>query len=324
VHRFPPVGRGVNCSDRITAHSVTDTRDNEATGTMNRTTVTKRATILPVLAIFGLLSACASKSDKAVEKGGSANSGGASNAGDTATTGGVSGVPAPNDASLGGYTCPSIDPSYVCNPSGFAFAQLALAVSDFCSGPVAACALGASIPTGETMADLSQPDAGTICLSGVISPGGWAQLALAFSIVSPDGTALLKKFDANVLGISQLQFTIDAPPSSGLSADAAINTDEPCPSDAAACSTMCFSDSHSCFTYGFSLMIAPGSSIPLNITTPGTVIAPFANFRQIVNNHSFDTSAFDHMSWNLSSQGPFNFCIHDFKFLDALGNEVKP
>jgi len=271
----------------------------------------KRVTTLSVLASLSLLVACSSESNKAVTAGGASGTGGATGTGGASNAGGVSGGP---DANLSTTfpACPSSDPSYICNPSGFPFVQLSLAVSDLCNGPVASCALGNSVPTGETSAILSQPVAGTLCLSGVVSPGGWAQLALGFSEPKPDGTGILRKFDASALGISQVQFTIDTPPSSGLVVDAAITISDSCPSNPL-----------DCFTNGFELMTAPGSSVAVNITTSGTVPAPFANFKQTVNGHGFDTSALDHMSLNLSSQGPFNFCIHDFKFHDALGNEVR-
>ncbi len=277
---------------------------------MKQNQMTKHVTTLSLLAGVSLLIACASDGDKAVGTGGAANVGGGSNTGGATGTGGA---PDTGDASTTFPACPSSDASYICDPSGFPFVRISLAVSDLCSGPVASCALGKNVPTGETIAILSQPAAGKLCLSGGVSPGGWAQLVLAFSEPKPDGTGILKKFDANALGISQVEFTVDTPPSGGLSVDAAVTITEQCPNNPL-----------DCFKNGFSLMTAPGSSVPVSITKPATILAPFDNFKQNVDTVSFDTSVLEHMSLNLSTQGPFDFCIHDFRFLDALGNVITP
>ena len=294
---------------------------NEA-GTMKQQQMTQCVTALSVFAALSLLAACSSESSKALGAAGASSMGGATGTGGTSNTGGAGGGYATGDASTAFPACPSPDPSYICQPSGFPFIQIALVASDLCGGPVAGCALGKSVPTGETTATLSQPAAGKLCLSGVVSPGGWAQLGFEFIEHTPDGTGILKMFDANALGISQLRFTVDTPPSGGLTMDAAIDTNVLCPSDATHCS--CRRGSLDCFTYGFDLMTAAGSSVPENITTAQTVTAPFANFKQTVDGHSFDTSAIDHMELGLTTQGPFNFCMHDFNFLDAQGNVVLP
>jgi hypothetical protein len=284
---------------------------------MKKFLMTKRVMALSVAGL-SLFPACSSESVKAVSDaggiGGATSTGGASNAG------GASGGATTADASAAFPACPSSDPSYICQPSGFPFMQLAFSVSDLCGGPVAFCALGKNVPSGETVANLSQPTAGKLCLSGAVAPGGWAQLAFGFRELTPGATGVLK----NAVGISQLRFTVDTPPSGGLVVDAAIHTTEQCPSDAAKCQTICGSDSLDCFTYGFDLMTAPGSTVPVNITTAQTVTAPFANFKQTVDGHSFDTTAIDHLTLGLTTQGPFNFCIHDFNFLDAQGNVVLP
>jgi lysophospholipase L1-like esterase len=129
-------------------------------------------------------------------------------------------------------------------------------------------------------------------------------------VKNQDRTEVLKKFDAKDLGITQVAFSIDSPPSGGVDVSAAITTATSCPGD-----------SFGCFTYGFDLMTAAGSSVPADYTTPGRVIAPFANFIQAIGTQSFDTSALEHLVFGVAS-GSYNFCIHDFKFLDAQGNEV--
>ena len=287
---------------------------------MKQYSMTQCVTALSMFAALNLFAACSSESDKTLGAAGASGIGGSTGTGGASNAGGASGGATAGDASTAFPACPSSDPSYICQPSGFPFMQLAFSVSDLCGGPVAFCALGKNVPSGETVANLSQPTAGKLCLSGAVAPGGWAQLAFGFRELTPGATGVLK----NALGISQLRFTVDTPPSGGLVLDAAIHTTEHCPSDAANCQTICGDGPVECFTYGFDLMTAPGSTVPVNITTTQTVVAPFANFKQTVDGHDFDTRAIDHMSLNLSTQGPFNFCIHDFNFLDAQGNVVLP
>jgi hypothetical protein len=284
---------------------------------------TKYVTAAWVLAGPGLFTACASDGKQPIQANAAPNTGGATSMGGASNTGGASKMSDADTPTLARLACPSADPSYICSPNGFAFAQLALAISDYCKGPVANCALAKTIPTGETTANVSQPAAGTLCLSGVVAPGGWAQLGLEFLVYTSDGNAIASRFDAKALGITQVQFAVDTPPSGGLLVEAAVNTDEPCPSNEPECPTLCSNIPHDCFTYGFGLMTDPGSSVPLDITTTGTIIAPFGNFEQTVDNHNFDTSAIHHISFNLASKGPFDFCIHDFEFLDAQGNVVN-
>jgi lysophospholipase L1-like esterase len=252
---------------------------------MTHGTVSNMATTLSLFAALGLQAACASDSGKA----------------DGAGTLGTSAPDAGNSAA---------DPCNAgpCVPSGFPFVTRALAISDSCGSN---CPLSAAnTPAGESTATLSQPKAGTLCLSGMVSPGGWAQIGLIFAVKNQDRTEVLKKFDAKALGITQVAFSIDSPPSGGVDVSAAITTATSCPGD-----------SFGCFTYGFDLMAGAGSSVPADYTTPGQVIAPFANFLQTVGTQSFDTSALEHLVFGVGP-GSYDFCIHDFKFLDAQGNEV--
>ena len=246
---------------------------------------TSNLVILSLLAALGLQAACASDSDKA----------------DGSGTLGTSTADAGNSAT---------DPCNVgpCVPSGFPFVRRAVAISDSCGSncPV----LAANTPAGESTATLSQPKAGTLCLSGMVSPGGWAQIGLIFPVKNQDRTEVLKKFDAKDLGITQVAFSIDSPPRGGVGVSAAITTATSCPDNF-----------FGCFTSGFDLMTSAGSSVAADYTTPGQVIAPFAKFTQTVGTQSFDTRALEHLVFSVGS-GSYNFCIHDFKFLEAQGNEV--
>jgi len=245
----------------------------------------------------------------AVGAGGTSNqgektgTGGASNSGGTAGTSSTAVADAASEA----------DPcsSGLCVPSGFPFVNSSRAITDACIDQ--GCPLlAADTPVGKTTATLSQPEAGTLCLSGSVSTGGFANLGLLFAVKNQDHTETLKTFDANSLGITQLEFTIDSPPSGGVSVSA-IST----------IATSCPGDKFACLSNQFSLMTGPGSSVPLSITSPGRVPAPFTNFMQTVGSQSFDTSALDNLGFSVGP-GNYDFCVHDFRFLDAQNNEVKP
>jgi hypothetical protein len=263
---------------------------------MKQNPMTQRVTPLSMLAGLGLLVACGSDIGKVVSAGGATSTGGASTSGGTAGTSGTS-VSDADPCSAG-----------LCVPSEFPFVTRAIAISDACGRDCPL--LAANTAAGETTATLSHPEAGTLCLSGIVAPGGWAQIGLIFAVKSQDRTEILKKFDAQGLGITQVAFTLDSPPREGVSVDAAITTATSCPGDP-----------FGCFKYGFNLMTAPGSSLTENYALPGQFTAPFANFMQTVGTQSFDTSALDHLVFSVGTKS-YNFCIRDFKFLDAQGNEV--
>jgi len=63
----------------------------------------------------------------------------------------------------------------------------------------------------------------------------------------------------------------------------------------------------------------------VSIRAPGPEVAPFVNFEQTISGMSptFDTTALEHLSFGVGA-GDYDFCVHDFRFLDAAGNEVKP
>ena len=263
------------------------------------------ATSLSLIAALGMQAACASDSGNSAGTGGSPGMGG--------TAAGGSGGMAAGGAS-------NSDPcsSGRCSPGRFPFVNTAIAASDSCGGNCPL--LAADTPVGKTTATLSQPEAGTLCLSGIVSPGGWAALGLVFAVwavgnqartdMNQPRTEILKKFNADALGITQVAFTIDSPPGVGVSVSAAITTATSCPDGASGC-----------VTTGFDLMSGPGSSVPVNYTGFVPVTAPFANFKQSVGTQSFDPTALQHLVFGVGP-GSYNFCVHDFKFLDAQGNEV--
>jgi hypothetical protein len=202
-------------------------------------------------------------------------------------------------------------PGLFCNPSPFVVA--AFAVSDACGAQK--CPLDGSAPLGATTANLTPPAAGKVCLSGTVAPLGYAQLIFGFTVDNPDGTKILTTFNADEKGITQMSFSIDTPPAAGLIVQAAITTNLECP------------DSDlDCFNSGFTLMTAPASDIPVNITSSEPVVAPFVDFEQTpprTVTEKFDTSKLNFVAF-VVGPGDYNFCVDDFKLLDAAGNEVKP
>ena len=263
-------------------------------------TIQVSSRLITTLSLIGIVSLGAACGSTSASPAGSAGTGG------TTSSGGASGTAGTGAVDAAGETDPCN--SGRCIPDGFPFATSAKAISDACVGH---CPLLASdTPVGETTATLSQPKAGTLCLSGVAAPDGWAQIGLLFAVKNPSGTETLKTFDADSLRITQVAFTIDSPPSGGVSVEAGITIATSCPSDELAC-----------VANGFSLMTAPGSSAPLSITSPSPVIAPFADFIQSVGSQRFDTTALDHLVFSVGP-GSYSFCVHDFRFLDANGREV--
>jgi hypothetical protein len=211
-------------------------------------------------------------------------------------------------------SCVSKD-GFICQPSRFPFVEIAAAAADGCASTNSAyCAL--SDVAANPPATLTQPRAGKLCLSGTVAAGGWAQIVLQFAMFDKSATKVVKSLDANARGITQVAFTIDSPPSGGVTAGAAVVTSLECPSSP-----------FDCFTYGFGLMTAPLSNIPLTITQAGPQVAPFADFEQTRSgvSQTFDTSVLMFIQFGVGpAQGDYDFCVQDFKFLDAAGNEVKP
>lgn len=201
----------------------------------------------------------------------------------------------------------------ICAPKGFPFATIAGASYDACLGSrLGECA---NPPLSTTTASFAQPETGKLCLSGTVVPtDGYAKIVLVFTTFNLERTKVEKVFNADALGITKAMFTIDSPPSGGVTLDAAVVKATDCPANPG-----------DCFTQGFDLMTDPSSDLLATFTAPGPEVALFANFRQTNTSVSqtFDTSALHHLEFILG-QGDYNFCIHDLKFLNAAGAEIKP
>jgi hypothetical protein len=208
-------------------------------------------------------------------------------------------------------SCISVE-GLICQPAGLPFVTLAGASSDACAGSrLGTCQ---DPPLSATTASLTMSEAGRLCLSGTAAGSdGWAKIVLVFTQFNLERTKVLRVFDAEASGIAQVAFTVDSPPSGGVTIDAAVVTTRDCPAGPSGC-----------FTQGFDLMTPSQPGMLATFTAPGPEVAPFSNFRQTLTGVSqvFDTSALQHLEF-IVGPGVYNFCIHDLRFLDAAGNEVK-
>jgi hypothetical protein len=206
--------------------------------------------------------------------------------------------------------CGSGDPGcvstegYVCakDLAGFPFAQDAALVSDFCSNYRQGCG---TPPAGATVMTMTHPDVGTLCVSGSIKPGGFAVMGLEFPRKNADETMVLEPFDATAHGITQVALTVDSPPAQGADLLANAITHTTCPANPLDCQY-------------------PPNFKFTTITAAGPVTAPFAGFKSLDDpSETLDPSLLAAIFLQVGS-GDFDFCIHDFNFLDAAGNPVRP
>jgi hypothetical protein len=258
----------------------------------------KRVTLL--LAGLGLLTACGSDGNKSVVTTDASHTGGATGTGGTTDTGGSSNTANdtatdPNCASNEALICAA-------DLTGFPFVRVALKGSDYCRY-VGNCT--GVPPTGETTVSITQPKAGTLCLAGTVSPDGWALLALEVAEKTLDRKKILQPFDATSHGITQVTMTIDPPPAQGLDLQLNMVQKLECPSSPADC-------------------FYPPNFDFKTITAPSTVTAVLSDFKATDSSQVLDSSVLHSFLLQVNGAGPFDFCIHDFAFLDASNNVVTP
>jgi hypothetical protein len=162
---------------------------------------------------------------------------------------------------------------------------------------------------------------GRYCMSGKEDPGAtnmnWGSL-MVLSLADDASIGIAAPFTAAARGITQVQFTIDPAPLSGLTvAFSSLQR--------ADCLTL-----PDCFTTApFGLM--QSGSTPTVIEDSGTVTASLTSFVQPNWGDpalSFDTDLIVGLQF-LPEQLPgvvadYDFCVRDLKFLDAAGHEVSP
>lgn len=154
--------------------------------------------------------------------------------------------------------------------------------------------------SGVTSADV-RPEPGAVCVSG--TNVGYAILQLAVgrpdTIVAADGTRG-KLFDAPALGITQLEFTVETPPSSGLVPAIAIEGPDTHP-------------------IGFALT-SGGQEVSIRTTSTSRVsISDYTEPE-----HTLDPSRIAAFGFTIGQTEHYDFCIRNLKFLDANGVEVLP
>ena len=268
------------------------------------TTMSRRCSMIALLGTAILAAACGSGHD-ATGMGGAGGTGGAAGTGDMAGAGGA-GSPVVYPSCASGAPWTVIDG--VCAPSGFPFVQYAFPHSNLC-GAAFACP---TTPSGTTIR-MSQPAAGTLCVSGTDpSAGDSTGIILGFPAFAAEGlTATYQKvftrFNADLLGITQFRFTIDRPPPAGVSVWANSLTSDVCipPSG--------------CFSVASTLpnpLVATGTATSVTSTVPFADLV--ANPPAALESRSLASISFD------VGQGDFDFCVRDFQFLDASGAVVAP
>jgi hypothetical protein len=217
---------------------------------------------------------------------------------------------------LGGASCssPDLTPActsgngLICAPAALPFVVSAGTRSDACSRDVGT---PCPSPASPTTAALDQPEPGKLCMKGSVVAGGFAWLLVGMSAWDRTRTNIVGVFDARALGIEALSFTIDRPPSAGMSLFATTAVARFC-----AMPSLCLEE--------WDLMTGPRTGLVKVIKEPGTVSAPFTDFeRQTAPNDALDASAIGHFIFVLGA-GDYDFCISDFKFVDGQGAEVVP
>jgi hypothetical protein len=249
--------------------------------------MSKRLSMIALMGMVGFAAACGPDhaTPAAGGTGGTPGTGGTNGNGDAGPT-------APAPACLTGA-------NEECLPSGFPFSQVAFAHSYACNGVCPAAS-----PAGTTIL-FSQPASGTLCLSGTNPDPLGTDLTLVFTEGTTDprtGTdTVTRRFNADDLHITQVKFTIDRPPSDGVTVSATTLHGDVC-------------HELDCITFGFTL--------PGRITASGTTTARLVDFVSSPPK-TFDTRA---LNWIDFAVGPgaFDFCVRDFQFLDASGAVVTP
>jgi len=133
-----------------------------------------------------------------------------------------------------------------------------------------------------------------------------------------DHTAILEPFDAQSLGITQLQFTLESPvPGIGVGLGIDMVTHTECPESPGYCSS------------GGRFRLMTGDSAFAYLTKGDKGPLPLSVFEQPpwqTSTLTLDTSKLYNLSFVLGSNSGaalnYEFCISNLKFLDAQGTEV--
>jgi hypothetical protein len=246
---------------------------------------TKTSSQLFATLLVALSTACAS-SNAAGGSTGPAGGAGTVATGATAGSGGMLACPDFLGVQVGGPSAvPGVGPGSGCG-NGSCFG---------CITPIEGMSFAVGMfsitdDSGVTAASL-RTEPGLACAKG--TSVGWAILEL---VVGRKTTV----FDAAALGITQLRFTVETPPSSGLVPQIAAQLPDMSPN-------------------GFELM-AGGQSVSIASTSTKTVF--LAEFQS--QDFTLDPTRLLSVGFTVSTVEHYDFCIRDLKFLDANGAEVLP
>lgn len=159
---------------------------------------------------------------------------------------------------------------------------------------------------------------GRFCMSGNLDPGptntNWGAL-LVLPLTKAPATA---PFSAAARGITQVQFTIDPPPTAGVTVAFAAFQRADC------------LDIPGCLT-GAPFVLTDGSGAETIVEEPKTVTASLASFVQPSWGDAalpFDPNLIDALQFGPQLLPgvvlPYDFCVRDVRFFDAAGREVSP
>ncbi len=190
----------------------------------------------------------------------------------------------------------------------------------YCAGSTGYPFLDAAISSYDaaSSATLSVPEPGTLCLRGTLAPAGaqetWAELVLGLSPRGREGNCILAPFDARQLGISRVEFVLDAVPNTRMIVTMAVIQKTDC------------TDPFDCVAGGVYTLLSHDRE-DLVLGRPGLNRAPLEDFVGNDLTVPLDTSRLSLLSLRLVPTDralDFGFCASDLAFVDADGRRVVP
>lgn len=243
-------------------------------------------TTLSLLGIVALSSACSSSN---ASSNGSAGSGGTSSNGGASGSAGAAGE-------AGATECPNfmgqpVDPMFGNCDSGACFS---------CVTPIQGMSFANGLfsntdATGVTREEVSNPEPGKVCMLGT----SLEYAALTLLVLTLGADAAARPLDAAARGITQLEYTIETPPSVGVlpQLEAFVVADTPPP--------------------------APFDLLSGTVSTSTPQRVSLSDFKS-PDGFPLDLHQLVAIAFHVDAVEHYDFCIRDLKFLDANGVEVTP
>ena len=198
-----------------------------------------------------------------------------------------------------------------------------LAVTFWTSDSCPSQRTGLTVMPSSTITSLTR-EPGKVCMSGQVTTG-YANLILDFDgenrdgiqgsggRITPEQSQGAKPLDAVGLGITQIQFTLDTPPASGL----AVNL-------ASVVLPGCYGRAE-CLHSGYYLMSEGQPGVLERVRDPGVHGLRIADFQAapwVDPTEELDTTQLAFVAFELGA-GAYDFCIRDLKMLEAKGAVVS-